>query len=107
MATATIIRPVLSEKSQDLSTNENKYVFVVEKTASKHQIRVAIEEQFDVKVESVNTIRMPAKLKSRYTKRGLQKGRRPAYKKAIVKLPLGSEIDFYAEDFGDDVNGEA
>ena len=107
MATATIIRPVLSEKSQDLSSTENKYVFVVEKTASKHQIRVAIEEQFDVKVESVNTIRMPAKLKSRYTKRGLQKGRRPAYKKAIVKLPLGSEIDFYGEDFGDDVNGEA
>ena len=97
MATSTIIRPVLSEKSQDLG-EENKFVFVVEKTASKHQIRVAIEEQFDVKVTSINTLRMPAKLKSRFTKRGLQKGRRPAYKKAIVQLPAGETIDFYGEE---------
>ena len=96
MATSTIIRPVLSEKSQDLG-EANKFVFVVEKTASKHQIRVAIEEQFDVKVESVNTLRMPAKLKTRFTKRGLQKGKRPAYKKAIVKLPEGETIDLYGD----------
>ena len=97
MATATIIRPVLSEKSNDLNA-ENKYVFVVEKTANKHQIRVAIEEQFEVKVLSVNTLRMPAKLKSRFTKRGLQKGKRPAYKKAVIQLPAGESIDLYGDE---------
>ena len=97
MATTTIIRPVVTEKSQQLSTELNKFVFVVEKTANKHQIRVAIEEQFNVKVRDVNTARMPAKLKTRFTKRGLQKGRRPAYKKAIVTLHAGETIDFYGE----------
>ena len=97
MATNTIIRPVVTEKSQQLSSELNKFVFIVEKTASKHQIRVAIQEQFEVKVNDVNTTRMPAKLKTRFTKRGLQKGRRPAYKKAIVTLKPGETIDFYGE----------
>lgn len=97
MATAIITRPVLTEKSQTLSGTQNKFVFVVEKTANKHQIRVAIESQFEVKVKDVNTTRMPAKLKTRFTKRGLQKGKRPAYKKAIVTLRDGETIDFYGE----------
>ncbi len=97
MANNTIIRPVVTEKSQKLSSDHNKFVFIVEKTATKHQIRVAIQEQFDVKVNDVNTARMPAKLKTRFTKRGLQKGRRPAYKKAVVTLKPGETIDFYGE----------
>ena len=97
MATNTIIRPVVTEKSQQLSSVLNKFVFVVEKTASKHQIKVAIQEQFEVKVQDVNTTRMPAKLKTRFTKRGLQKGRRSAYKKAIVTLKAGETIDFYGD----------
>ncbi len=97
MATAIITRPVLTEKSQDLSGKHNQFVFVVEKTANKHQIKVAIEAQFEVKVKGVNTTRMPAKLKTRFTKRGLQKGRRPAYKKAIVTLRDGETIDFYGD----------
>lgn len=97
MASNTIIRPVVTEKSQQLSSGLNKFVFIVEKTANKHQIRVAIQEQFGVKVGDVNTTRMPAKLKTRFTKRGLQKGRRPAYKKAIVTLKPGETIDFYGE----------
>lgn len=97
MASTTIFRPVVTEKSQQLSGVLNKFVFIVEKTANKHQIRVAVEEQFSVKVDDVNTTRMPAKLKTRFTKRGLQKGRRPAYKKAIVTLKAGETIDFYGE----------
>jgi len=97
MATAIILKPVISEKSQQLSTGRNQFTFVVEKTASKYQIREAIQSMFDVKVERVNTLRMPAKLKRRFTKRGLQHGRRNAYKKAIVTLPEGETIDFYGE----------
>ncbi len=98
MTNAIITRPVLTEKSQDLSGTLNQFVFIVEKTANKHQIRVAVEEQFGVKVKGVNTTRMPAKLKTRFTKRGLQKGRRPAYKKAFVTLKAGETIEFYGEE---------
>lgn len=97
MTTAVITRPVLTEKSQTLSGTLNQFVFIVEKTANKHAIKSAVEQQFGVKVKGVNTTRMPAKLKTRFTKRGLQKGRRPAYKKAIVTLRPGETIEFYGD----------
>ncbi len=97
MANAVILKPVISEKSQGLSTNRNQFTFVVAKTASKYQIRAAVQDMFDVKVVSINTLRMPAKLKKRFTKRGLQYGRRDAYKKAVITLPEGESIDFYGE----------
>lgn len=97
MANAIILKPVISEKSQELSSAKNHFTFVVAKSANKHQIREAVEGMFDVKVTSVNTLRMPAKLKKRFTKRGLQHGRRDAYKKAVITLNEGETIDFYGE----------
>jgi len=97
MTTQIIQKPVITEKSQELSTGRNQFTFVVQKTANKYQIRSAVESMFDVKVASVNTMRMPAKLKSRFTKRGLQQGRRNAYKKAIITLREGETIDFFGE----------
>lgn len=97
MATQIILKPVVSEKAQDLETELNKYTFVVAKTANKHQIREAVTDMFDVKVDSVNTIRMPAKLRRRFTKRGLELGKRNAYKKAIVTLEAGEAIDTYGD----------
>ena len=92
-----ILRPVITEKSQDVATAGNRFTFVVAKTANKIEIRDAVESMFDVKVSAVNTLRMPAKLKKRFTKRGLQHGRRDAYKKAVVTLREGETIDFYGE----------
>lgn len=97
MANAVILKPVITEKSQGLSTTANKFTFVVAKTATKNQIRAAVEDMFDVKVAGINTLRMPAKLKKRFTKRGLQHGRRNAYKKAVITLNEGESIDFYGE----------
>ena len=97
MTTQIIQKPVITEKSRELSTGRNQFTFVVQKTANKYQIRTAVEDMFDVKVASVNTLRMPAKLKSRFTKRGLQLGRRNAYKKAIITLRDGETIDFFGE----------
>ena len=57
---------------------------IVDINANKHQIKEAIEEIFKVKVEKVNTIKMKGKLK----RMGRYEGRRPGYKKAIVKLTL-------------------
>ncbi len=80
-----IIRPVISEKSMDLSA-QGKYVFYVDKKANKYEIRQAVEEHFGVKVDSVHTANLRGKMK----RQGRTEGRRPDRKKAIVSLKEGS-----------------
>ena len=85
-----IIRyPHLTEKSTMILENSNAYVFVVDKSASKHDIKNAVERIFNVKVLSVNTIVIKGKNKQ---VRGIP-GRRSDFKKAIVKLENGNKID--------------
>ncbi len=81
--------PIITEKSQSLSKN-NTYVFKVDKSANKTQIKQVIEKKFNVKVKSVNTLNVKGKKKrvGRYT------GQTSAYKKAIVSLMEGSKIEF-------------
>ncbi len=87
----TIIkRPIITEKSNRLMA-ENKYCFVVDPRANKHQIKQAVEEIFKVKVVAVNTMRMRGKVK----RLGRSEGRRPDWKKAIVTLAPGSRIQFF------------
>ena len=71
-----IKRPVITEKSTDLMTSENKYTFLVDLRANKTQIKSAIEEIFNVKVEKVNTVRVRGKIR----RMGRYEGRRPDYK---------------------------
>ena len=85
-----LIAPVVSEKSYSL-INDNKYTFKVHKDAHKTQIRQAVEELFDVKVVGVNVIQMPAKPK----RRGLIRGEKPGWKKAIVQLREGETIEIF------------
>lgn len=86
-----IKRPVLTEKSYD-QMDKKKYTFMVDVHANKYQIKQAVEEVFGVKVEKVNTLRQEGKLK----RMGRNVGRRPSYKKAIVKLTSGSKkIEFF------------
>ena len=85
-----LLAPVVSEKSYSLIT-DRKYTFKVHEDAHKTQIRQAVEELFSVKVESVNVV----KVKSKPKKRGLIKGRRPGWKKAIVELKEGHEIEIF------------
>ena len=85
-----LIRPVVSEKSYHQIT-ENRYTFRVHKDAHKTQVRHAVEELFGVKVTRVNMIKMPAKPK----RRGLIKGTRPGWKKAIVEVKAGDKIDIF------------
>ena len=84
-----LIAPVVSEKSYGL-LDEGKYTFVVDPRANKTEIKIAIEQVFAVKVESVNTINR--KGKTRRTKFGL--GKRKDTKRAIVTLREGS-IDIF------------
>lgn len=97
MAKNILIKPVVSEKAELLSENQNHYTFVVMKTANKIEIRNAVEARYGVNVDRVNTAIMPGKAKNRSTKSGMLKGRVPAFKKAIVTLSEGETIDLYNE----------
>ena len=87
-----ILRPVITEQYME-SSDEKKYVFMVDTEANKVEIKKAVEEIFGVKVEKVNTIRMDGKVKRQGA---YPKGRRAAYKKAMVKLTADSKtIEFF------------
>lgn len=86
-----IIRPMMSEKSYD-GIADKKYVFVVQKSATKTDIKRAIEEIFKVSVESVNTMNYRGKLK----RQGRTQGMTPSYKKAVIQLKADSKsIDLF------------
>lgn len=87
-----IIRPVITEQSME-AVDEKRYVFMVATSANKTQIKDAVEEIFNVKVEKVNTLRMEGKEKRQGA---YPAGRRPSYKKAMVKLTADSKtIEFF------------
>jgi len=87
-----IKRPVVTEKSNRLNEKLNQVVFEVDWSASKSEIKLAVEKIFNVKVDKVRTVRIAAKRK-RYGRRMVQ--RQSAWKKAFVSLQEGSKIDFY------------
>ncbi|QOR69982.1 50S ribosomal protein L23 [Ruania alkalisoli] len=89
-----VIAPVVSEKSYNL-LDEGKYTFVVDPRSNKTEIKIAIEQIFDVKVDSVNTINR--KGKTRRTRFGL--GKRKDTKRAIVTLREGT-IDIFGGQVG-------
>jgi len=79
-----------------LTEKLNRVGFIVDKKANKVEIKKAIEDFYNVKIVDVNTISYAGKTKSRYTKAGFIKGRTNAFKKAIVTLAEGENIDFYS-----------
>ncbi len=88
----TIIQTSLvSEKGTSLRTDQDKYVFRVEKSANKLEIKRAVEELFKVKVKDVTTMIMYGKPK----RLGRSEGRQPDWKKAIVKLKKGETIELF------------
>lgn len=87
-------RPIITEKSSYQSAELNQYAFEVDLTATKAQIKDAVETLFQVKVERVNVLRMPAKRSRRGMSRRMV-NRRPMYKKALVTLERGETIDVF------------
>jgi large subunit ribosomal protein L23 len=90
-AREVLIAPIVSEKSYNL-IDENKYTFRVHKDAHRLQVRQAVEELFDVHVESVNI----AHVKPKPKRRGMVTGRKPGWKKAIVQIRAGESIEIFA-----------
>ncbi len=96
MSTFNILhRPLVTEKTASL--DESKVVFRVDLNANKHQIRDAIEAAFDVKVVKVNTSVVAGKAK----RWGRNMGKRSNWKKAVITLREGDEINFYGEEEGE------
>jgi large subunit ribosomal protein L23 len=85
-----LLAPVVTEKSYEL-IDQHKYSFRVHPHAHKTQVRQAVEELFDVHVESVNILKVQPKPKRRGTRRGV----RPGWKKAVVQIRKGEEIEIF------------
>jgi large subunit ribosomal protein L23 len=85
-----LLAPVVTEKAY-AGVEINRYAFRVHPDAHKTQIRQAVEELFDVKVESVNVSKVQPKPK----RRGSHRGTRPGWKKAIVQLRRGDTIEIF------------
>jgi large subunit ribosomal protein L23 len=91
-----LIKPILSEKANQLQEKRSIYSFRVARKANKLEIKKAVEDFYGVNVADVRTLVVPSKAKSRMTKSGVISGRKPGYKKALVILAEGETIDLYA-----------
>ena len=90
---AVIRAPRVSEKTARLQELSNQYVFEIATTATKADVKAAVEQIFEVKVESVNVVNVKGKTKN-FRQRA---GRRNDWKKAYVKLADGQSIDVMAK----------
>ncbi len=85
-----LLAPIVSEKSSIAAETNNRFVFKVQKAATKLQVKNAVELMFDVEVESVQVLNVKGKVK----RFGRTLGKRSDWKKAYVKLKSGHDIDF-------------
>lgn len=90
-----LIKPLITEKMTAESERINAYGFVVNDDANKSEIKDAVEKTYGVTVARVRTLRVDGKVRSRFTRTGVLRGRSESYKKAIVRLVDGDVIDFY------------
>jgi large subunit ribosomal protein L23 len=92
-----IIKPIVTEKQTKITEKiPNRVGFRVSPNANKLEIKAAIEELYGVTVIKINTMNYNGKRKSRYTKSGVISGKEAAFKKAIVTLKEGEQIDFFS-----------
>ena len=85
-----LLAPVVTEKSYSL-IGEGKYVFRIHPDAHRTQVRQAVEELFGVHVEGVNVLKVQPKPK----RRGIRRGVRPGWKKAVVQIREGEQIEIF------------
>ena len=86
-----IRKPLVTEKSNIGREERNVVTLAVDPRANKHEVKRAVEELFGVDVLDVRTMRMPAKMR----RVGRYMGRKPQWKKAIVRLAEGQKIEFF------------
>ncbi len=94
--TDILVKPILTEKANNQQEKLRRYTFKVNRKANKLEIKKAVEDFYGVSVVDVNTVVVPGKNKTRFTKAGFLKGVKPSYKKAFVTIAEGDTIDLYA-----------
>ncbi len=88
-----LIRPIITEKTMKMMDSDNKITFEVARGSNKTEVRQAVEEVFNVKVEKVNILNCRPKAK----RVGKYSGTTSAIRKAIVKLPEGQDINLFKD----------
>ena len=91
-----LIKPIISEKMQAVSEKFNRYGFIVDRKATKSQIKFAIQEVYGVRVDKINTLVQRGKEQTRNTKAGVIRGQKNSVKKAIVFVNKEDKIDIYS-----------
>ena len=91
-----LIKPIITEKATTDSELFNRYAFVVNKKAKKVEIKNDVEKAYGVTIESVRTMNYPVQRNTKFTKSGVVQAMKGGYKKAIVQLAEGENIDFYS-----------
>ena len=94
--TEILVKPILTEKANLQQEKLRRYAFKVNRKANKLEIKKAVEEFYSVNVVEVNTVIVPGKNKTRYTKAGFIQGVKSGYKKAYVTVAEGETIDLYS-----------
>jgi large subunit ribosomal protein L23 len=88
-------KPIISEKATAKSEKLSQYTFKVDVNADKAAIKAVVEKMYGVKVKGVSTMRYAGKKMVRFTTKGVNSGRKPSFKKAIVTLKEGQTINFF------------
>jgi len=91
-----LIKPIISEKMTQTAEKYNRYGFMVDRTATKSEIKREVEAVYGVKVERVNTLIQRGKVTNRNTKAGVITGQKNNFKKAYVFVNKDNKIDFYS-----------
>lgn len=93
---SVLVKPIITEKVTKDGEIFGRFAFVVNKKANKIEIKKAVEAAYGVSVVSVNTMNYGAKRSVKYTKSGMINAKTNAFKKAVVELKEGDNIDFYS-----------
>ena len=93
---AVLKTPIITEKMTADSERNNRYGFIVDRKANKVEIKKAIEQMYGVTVGKVRTMNYIGKPRTRNTKSGVISGRTKPFKKAVVSLSEGDNIDFFS-----------
>lgn len=89
-----LVKPLITEKMTEQGETQNKFGFIVDRNATKPEIRKALEEFYGIEIDSLNTMIVPGKSKTN-RRTGQVSGRSKIYKKAIFTLKEGFSLDFF------------
>lgn len=92
---SVLVRPIISEKANDVAEKRNRFTFLVNPRASKAEIKRAVEQAYGVQVTAVRTLISASVVKTKYTKTGLQVAKSNKLKKAMVDVKEGQTIDVF------------